>query len=80
MHDPHCLENDVFDDRGHPDFGQVRLHGVGPRFSGMTGIIRRPPPLLGQHTEEVLTELGYTGEQVAELLNNKVIFQAKEEG
>lgn len=32
-----------------------------------------PPPTLGQHTEEILTKLGYTTEQIAELHSNKII-------
>jgi crotonobetainyl-CoA:carnitine CoA-transferase CaiB-like acyl-CoA transferase len=35
--------------------------------------VRHHPPLLGQHNEEVLTELGYTGEQIAGLRERGVI-------
>lgn len=41
----------------HPSAGQVRLTGFPYLLSGTPAEIRYPPPLLGQHTEEVLKEL-----------------------
>ena len=35
--------------------------------------IRRPAPLLGQHTEEVLSELGMSGAEIESLRRDKVI-------
>ena len=57
--DPHYLQSGVSDFEQHPEFGKVQLVGVTPRFSGMSGMIRRPTPLLGEHTEEILVDLGY---------------------
>jgi crotonobetainyl-CoA:carnitine CoA-transferase CaiB-like acyl-CoA transferase len=78
LNDPHCLENSFFEERDHPLLGRVRHHGVTPRFSDMTGIIRRTGPLLGQHTEEVLTELGYTREEIEGLVKERVAFLTEE--
>jgi len=78
LRDSHCLDTEVFDDEEHPQFGRVRLLGVGPRFSEMSGVIRRPAPLLGEHTEELLRELCYSGEQIAELKTNRIVYSAKE--
>ena len=55
--DPQFLQSEVFDFEQHPEYGEVQLVGVTPGFSGMSGIIRRPAPLLGEHTEEILLEL-----------------------
>jgi crotonobetainyl-CoA:carnitine CoA-transferase CaiB-like acyl-CoA transferase len=74
LEDPHCRENGFFEERDHPLLGWVRHHGVTPRFSDMTGIIRRTSPLLGQHTAEVLAELGYTQEEIDRLVENKIAF------
>ena len=48
----------------HPTIGALPLVAspLGPRAE------TRPPPLLGQHTREVLAELGYDGEQLEALL------------
>jgi crotonobetainyl-CoA:carnitine CoA-transferase CaiB-like acyl-CoA transferase len=35
--------------------------------------IRKAAPYLGEHTEEILMELGYNSEQIAQLRNEKVI-------
>lgn len=78
MKDPHCMENNLFVEMEHPQYGRVKQLGVVPRVSGMSGIIKRPAPVLGEHTEEVLLELGYTKERIAELEEKKVIIQAKE--
>ena len=78
LKDPHCEETDIFDDQMDPTFGMVRLVGVGPKFSDIKGIIRRPAPLLGEHTEEVLKKLGYGEEKIAALKSEKIIFTHEE--
>jgi succinate--hydroxymethylglutarate CoA-transferase len=46
----------------------VRLTGFPYKLSRTPAAVRQPPPLLGQHTAEVLTELlGYSAEQVTAL-------------
>jgi crotonobetainyl-CoA:carnitine CoA-transferase CaiB-like acyl-CoA transferase len=78
LEDPHCLENGFFEESDHPALGRVRHHGITPRFSDMTGIIRRTGPLLGQHTTEVLSELGYIQKEIDQLVDNKVAFLMEE--
>lgn len=78
--DPHCLENRFFEDRDHPLLGRVRHHGVTPRFSDMSGIIRRTGPLLGEHTAEVLAELGYKQAEIDRLVEQKIAFLTEEIG
>ena len=42
----------------HPTVGPVKLTGPAVKFSETPAVIRCPPPLLGQHSHEVLNEVG----------------------
>ena len=50
-----------------PVAGPVPTLGIGPKLSGTPGSIRRPAPRLGEHGDEVLAELGYDADAIAEL-------------
>lgn len=53
----------------------AKLKMVGPAvtFKNSSNKIRREPPLLGQHTDEVLTSLGYTTKEIELLRSKRVI-------
>ena len=55
----------MWSDVEHPVSGTVRLNNTPIKLSESGGEIRSAGPLLGQHNEEVLTELGYTAEEIA---------------
>ncbi len=58
----------------HPTAGTVRFPGFPYKLSETPAAVRRPPPLLGQHTDEVLTGLlGYSDAQVAELRRRAIV-------
>src|SRR5262249_11896365 len=51
----------------HPRAGEVPQTGLPSRLSRTPGGVRRPPPLLGEHTDEVLAGVGYSAEEIAAL-------------
>ena len=57
----------------HPEIDQLELLGIPFRFAATPASIRRPPPLLGEHTDEVLVELGVTSAEIAGLRADGVI-------
>ncbi|MBV8652206.1 MAG: hypothetical protein JO255_12115 [Alphaproteobacteria bacterium] len=41
------------------------MHNIVPRLSGTPGVWRRPAPTLGQHTDEILSSLGFDETAIA---------------
>lgn len=57
----------------HPTVGELHQTGIPYRFSESPGALRLPPPLLGQHTDEVLQGLGCATEEIGRLRQEGVI-------
>jgi formyl-CoA transferase len=57
----------------HPTAGTLRMAGSPIKLSQYTATVRRPPPLLGEHTAEVLSELGYSAADIAAMRDTGVI-------
>ncbi|MFC1928775.1 CaiB/BaiF CoA transferase family protein [Chloroflexota bacterium] len=74
--DPQVIANKYIEDFDHPTLGKVKVPGVGLniKFSKTPASIRMWAPELGQHNEEVLTEiLGYSRDDIARLRAEEVI-------
>jgi crotonobetainyl-CoA:carnitine CoA-transferase CaiB-like acyl-CoA transferase len=56
--DPHTRAREMSVELEHPVEGSVRALGIPVKLSDTPGAIRRPAPLLGEHTDEVLREAG----------------------
>ena len=72
--DPQVLHRKMLVEVEHPKAGKVKLAGIPVKYGETESAVRRPPPCLGEHTEEVLTELlGYDGGKIEGLRERKVI-------
>ena len=72
MRHPQVLENNMLNNISHP-YGELTL--VGAPFSMESDVLtpRLPPPLLGQHTEEVLLEFDYSKSEIKNLRDEGAI-------
>jgi crotonobetainyl-CoA:carnitine CoA-transferase CaiB-like acyl-CoA transferase len=68
---PHLKAVEMFPVLDHPTQGQVRVARPPTRFASTPAEIRLPVPLLGEHTAEVLAEVGYSGAEIAALVDAK---------
>ena len=71
--DPQVLARDMVVEIEHPVAGRIRNIGVPVKLSETPGQIRRPAPTLGQHTDEVLAELDFTAEAIANLRATRAV-------
>ncbi len=66
-------DQDMIVDVESPEYGSISLSGLAFQMSETPGVAQGPAPTLGQHTAEVLRELGYTGSEVQSLFDKKVV-------
>ncbi len=71
--DEQALANDYFVYTDHPEHGKTKMVGFPWSFSDTPASCKLPAPELGQHTEQILSELGYNAEEIAELREKEVI-------
>jgi formyl-CoA transferase len=72
---PHLKAVGMFELHDHPTEGRIRLARPPARFEKTPANIRRMVPRLGEHTAEVLGEIGFSAEEIADMQARKVVRQ-----
>lgn len=65
--DPQVRHNEMIVELEHPTAGTVSAVGIPTRFSRTPGAVQSAPPLLGEHTDDVLRRAGYSDDEIQEL-------------
>ena len=71
--DPQVLHRQMVIEVEHPVLGKVKQVGIAPKLSDMPGKVRTLSPLLGEHTDEILQELGYNQKEIENLRREGII-------
>ena len=73
LNDPQLAARNMIETLMHPTIGATRVIGAPIKLSKDPASVRMPPPVLGQHTDAVLKEIGYDSETIAALRTKRVI-------
>jgi len=78
--DPQIRHNDMIVTTQHASLGALQVTGVPIKLRGTPGSVRRSPPVHGQHTAEVLGELGIGADELSALERQGAVALAPEAG
>jgi crotonobetainyl-CoA:carnitine CoA-transferase CaiB-like acyl-CoA transferase len=73
VNNPQALANDFFPEVEHPSGRKIKLVASPAKFSETPASIRSTAPEMGQHTEEILLDIGYGWENIVSLKDKGVI-------
>jgi crotonobetainyl-CoA:carnitine CoA-transferase CaiB-like acyl-CoA transferase len=73
VNDPQVLHRQMVLEVEHPKLGRTKILGIPIKLSATPGCVFIPPPLLGEHTEKILREIGYNEDEVRNLKAKGVI-------
>jgi len=75
--DPQVKHNGTFVEYEHPTEGRIKTPGFPIRFSKTPSRVERGAPLAGQHTREILSDIGWSQDRIEALMKAKVIGEEK---
>lgn len=70
---PQVYARDMVQEMSLDGLGMMSMAGLPIKFSDSPGAIRLPPPRLGQHSADILQELGYSAEKIAALADSGAV-------
>ena len=73
LEDPHLEARNMFVEVEHPIGGKMKLVNFPIKFSKTPGVVKSTAPLIGQHNKEILSELGYSEDEIKDLHREGVI-------
>jgi len=73
MEDPQTTARGMVDHVRHPVLGEIPVVSTPVKFSAMRAGVRTAAPVRSQHTDAVLTDLGYSSADIAALREKRVI-------
>ena len=73
MAHPQVAHREMIQQIDHPAAGPISVFGFPLKFSATPCTLKRPPPMLGEHTDEVLAEYGLDQARISELRANGVV-------
>jgi crotonobetainyl-CoA:carnitine CoA-transferase CaiB-like acyl-CoA transferase len=78
LHDADNVALGLVTEQDHPTLGRLRMFGRMVDFSATPSSLTRPPPLIGQHSRDILREVGYRDGDIDALIDAGTVYQADE--
>ena len=78
IQDPQILHNQMIVPVQHPELGRIDVTGIPIRFHGTPCEVTKHPPMQGEHTRELLAELGYAAGEVDALVGAGIVADTAE--
>lgn len=72
LNDPHIKEREMVVEMDHPSLGDIKQLGIPVKLSRTPGELISIPPEQGEHSKDILQNIGYTDEQIQGFINEGI--------